>query len=969
MTRGVARCSGKAGREREAGSGLRAKAARLLWGVSCPLRPCPPFPVYLLAIAWLSTSLNAKAAVDFTSEIQPLLEISCVKCHGEDVDKGGLRLHTREAFLEGGDSGPLFKSDELDEALLLHRVALPDEDNEVMPPKGKAPRLTPEQTAKLREWLAEGAAWPEGVALAEKDPDSLITPKDAEGLVSIQVYPPTCHLETQRDAQRLVVVATYADDTTRDVTAKVTFEVAQSGLVDIVGNQFTPRADGESAIRVTFLDQTTEVPLTVTKATAERPISFRLDVMPVFERGGCNTGACHGAARGQDGFLLSLFGFDPDADYFRLTRELGSRRINLAIPEASLLIGKSIGAVPHTGGKRFEKDSALNHTLLEWLEAGAPNDDPAQVARVIGIEVYPPHAVLQGRGASQRLSVRAKYSDGTDRDVTPLAIYVTSNAGSVAVSPEGMLTAGERGESFVMARFASFTVGSPIIVIPDNLQYEKPEPPEANYIDTLVHAKLHKLRILPSEDSTDDVFLRRVFLDTIGLLPTPEDTRRFTADTSPDKRARLVDDLLSRKEFTELWVMKFAELLQIRTNPTNQVSYKSTLLYFNWLQDRIAKNIPFNQIVKELISASGGTFKTPATNYYQIEKETLKLTENLAQVFMGTRIQCAQCHNHPFDRWTVDDYYSFAAFFSQIGRKQSEDPRELVVFNSGSGEMKNIVGGREMKPKFLGGAEPELQPGQDRRAVLAEWLASPDNPFFAKNLANIVWAHFFGVGIVEPVDDVRVSNPPSNPELLEELGKKFTSYNYDFKRLVRDICLSKTYQRSTQVNESNMLDERNFSRALIRRQRAEVLLDAITQVTNTKNKFRGLPEGARAVQIADGNVSNYFLRTFGRAERASVCSCEVKMEPNLGQALHLLNGDTTSQKIARGSVIAEQLKAGATPAAIVEDLYLRCFSRLPSAEEKQGLAAEIAAAGDNPQPVLEDLFWALLNSKEFMFNH
>lgn len=921
------------------------------------------------ASIWLLSSFAGHASVDFTADIQPLLEISCVKCHGETADKGGLRLHTREAFLEGGDSGTLFEPEKLEEALLLHRVTLPEDDEETMPPKGKAPRLTPEQVAKLREWLAAGAPWPEGIALAEKDPDSIIMPQDAEGLVSITVYPPTCRLETRRDAQRLVVMATYDDGTTRDITAKARFEVAQPGLVDVSGNQFTPRADGESTIRVLFLNHTAEVPLTVTQATVERPISFRLDVMPVFERGGCNTGACHGAARGQDGFLLSLFGFDPEADYHRLTRELGSRRINLALPEASLLIEKSIGAVPHTGGKRFEKDSSLNRTLLEWLEAGAPNDDPAKVAKVTGIEVYPPNAVLRGRGAKQQLSVRALYSDGTDRDVTSLAIYVTSNANSVAVTPEGLLTAGERGESFVMARFASFTVGSPIIVVPENLQYEKPNPPEANYIDTLVHAKLHKLRIIPSEDSSDAVFLRRVYLDTIGLLPTPEETRRFLADPSPDKRTKLVDELLSRKEFTELWVMKFAELLQIRTNPTNQVSYKSSLLYFNWLQDRIAKNVPFNQIVKELISASGGTFKNPATNYYQIEKDTLKLTENLAQVFMGTRIQCAQCHNHPFDRWTVDDYYSFAAFFAQIGRKQSEDPRELVIFNSGSGEMRNIVGGRVMKPKFLGGPEPEIQPGQDRRAVLAEWLTSPDNPFFAKNLANIVWAHFFGVGIVEPVDDVRVSNPPSNPELLEELGRRFTSYNYDFKRLVRDICLSKTYQRSTHINETNKLDERNFSRALIRRQRAEVLLDTITQVTNTKNKFKGLPEGARAVQIADGNVSNYFLRTFGRAERATVCSCEVKMEPNLGQALHLLNGNTTSQKIVRGGVIAEQLKAGATPKAIIEDLYLRCYSRFPTEEERQRLLTEIAAAGENPKPILEDIFWAILNSKEFMFNH
>lgn len=928
-----------------------------------------PFAALACSAAFLASAVPSPGAVDFAADIQTMLEVSCVKCHGADQDKGGLRLHTKEAFAQGGDSGALIDPAKLDESLLLHRVLLPEDEDETMPPKGKAPRLTEAQTATLKEWIASGAAWPEGVALRERDPESILTPQDGEGLVSIEIFPKACSLETKRDTQKLIVLATYADDTTRDVTKKVQFTAANPALVTQAGNAFSPVADGESTISVSFFGKTDQVPLKVAGAGAERPISFRLDVMPVMERGGCNTGACHGAARGQDGFRLSLFGFDPADDYYRITRELGSRRINLAVPEDSLLIEKSIGSVPHTGGKRFEKDSALNQTLLEWLRAGAPNDDLAKTATITGIEVHPRQLVLEGKDTKQQMSVLAKYSDGTDRDVTSLATFITSNAGSAALSGEGLVTSGERGEAFVMARFGPYTVGSQVIVIPKNLQYERPHMPEANYIDTLVHEKLHKLRILPSGDASDEVFLRRVFIDTVGLLPTPEDYARFTADTAPDKRERLVDELLSRKEFTELWVMKFAELLQIRTNDTNLVSYKSSLLYFNWLQDRIAKNVPFNKIVQELVSASGGTFKTPPTNYYQIEKDTLKLTENLAQVFMGTRIQCAQCHNHPFDRWTIDDYYGFAAFFAQIGRKQSEDPRELVVFNSNSGEMKHLVGGRAMPPKFLGGAQPEIKPGQDRRALLAEWLTSTDNPFFAKNLANIVWAHFMGVGIVEPVDDVRVSNPASNPELLEELGKKFTAYNYDFKRLVRDICTSKTYQRTTQMNDSNALDERNFSRSLIRRQRAEVLLDAISQVTATKNKFQGLPEGARAVQIADGNVSNYFLRTFGRAERASVCSCEVKMEPNLGQALHLINGDATHNRIRQGKLVESELTEGKTSDQIIDELYLRCFSRKPSDEERTQLTQAITEAGDQKREALEDIFWALLNSKEFMFNH
>ncbi|MGH9362395.1 MAG: DUF1549 and DUF1553 domain-containing protein, partial [Thermoanaerobaculia bacterium] len=409
----------------------------------------------------------------------------------------------------------------------------------------------------------------------------------------------------------------------------------------------------------------------------------------------------------------------------------------------------------------------------------------------------------------------------------------------------------------------------------------------------LVHAKLKKLRIAPSEPATDEEFLRRASLDIVGLLPSAEEYGRFLDRAEPDKRDLLVDELLGRKEFIEMWVLKWAELLQIRSS--ERVSYKAMLLYFNWLQERLQKNVPMDRMVQELLGARGGTFENAATNYYQNETDTLKVAENVAQVFMGMRIQCAQCHNHPFDRWTQDDYYGFAAFYSQIGRKPGEDPRETIVFNSGGGEVAHPVGGRVMQPKFLGGARPEVA-GKDRREVLAGWIASSENPYFARNLANIVWAHFFGRGIVHEVDDVRVSNPAVNPDLLEALARRFTEYRYDFKKLVRDICTSGTYGLSTRSYPTNAGDERNFARAGVRRLKAEVLLDCVSQLTETKNKFQGLPLGARAVQIADGAASSYFLTTFGRASRATVCSCEVKMEPNLSQALHLLNGDTVTER-------------------------------------------------------------------------
>jgi hypothetical protein len=467
------------------------------------------------------------------------------------------------------------------------------------------------------------------------------------------------------------------------------------------------------------------------------------------------------------------------------------------------------------------------------------------------------------------------------------------------------------------------------------------------------------------------VFLRRAYIDVIGRLPTPEQYVAFMTDTSSNKREKLVDELLSRKEFVELWVMKFAELLQIRSTDNQTVSYKAALLYYNWLAEKLSANVPMNKIVQELLGANGGTFKNPAANYYQVTTEQLLLAENTAQVFMGMRIQCAQCHNHPFDRWTQNEYYQFVAFFSQIGRKQAEDPREVVVFNSGGGETAHPVTGQAMKPKFLGGEEPDVA-GKDRRVILAEWLASPKNPYFAKNLANIVWAHFFGKGIIDPVDDVRISNPAVNPELLEALGAKFQEYNYDFKRLVRDICLSRTYQLSTLANDTNAQDTKNFSHAAVRRIRAEVLLDSITQVTETKDKFPGLPLGARAVQIANGQTSTYFLTTFGRATRETACSCEVKMDPNLSQALHLLNGDTTNAKVRESTVIKKMVesKPPPPPEKMIEDLYVRSFVRKPTTEEVEKIKAMLPADKPGEQrQVLEDVFWALLNSQEFMFNH
>ena len=803
-------------------------------------------------------------------------------------------------------------------------------------------------------------------------------PKD---LVDLQVYPKDAHLVTLRSKQQIMLQAKFADSTTRDVSKDAKYTFANPALVKFEDNIIKPVTDGETELKIEFAGRTLTVPVKVEKATEERPIRFSLDVMPTFTKGGCNAGACHGASSGKDGFALSLFGFDPNGDYDRITRENLGRRINLALPHDSLLLEKGTGRVTHTGGKLYGKESSLYKTIVRWLEAGAPRD-PAGTPKVVDLEIHPEQSVLEGDGAQQQIIVRAVYSDGTTRDVTHETTFLTNNDVTTTVDGKGMMTAGTRGEAFIMARYDQITVGTQVLVIPEMPDFKFPNEPEANYIDTLVHNKLKKIRITPSGVCDDNTFVRRAYLDIIGVLPTPEAVKAFAADKSPDKRSKLVDDLIARPEFVRMWVMKWAELLQIRTQ-NNQFYYKNAVLYFEWLREQFEQDQPMDKIVQELLGARGGTFSNPAGNFYQVERDTLKLTENAAQIFMGMRIQCAQCHNHPFDRWTMDDYYSFASLFAQVGRKTGEDNRETIIYNRGSGGVRHIVGNRDMPPKFLGADGPEirkdangkmvsgfpLKDGADRRVALAEWLASSQNPFFAKNMANIVWAHFLGQGIVEPVDDVRISNPPSNPELLDELGKRFQESDYNFKQLVREICNSRAYQRSVQSTKSNQSDTRNFSKSTIRRVRAEVLLDIISQVTDTQNKFRGLPNGSSAVEIVDGGTSTFFLTTFGRATRTTVCSCEVALEPNLSQALHLLNGDTVNTKCSQGGVVRKLLQAGKKPEDVIDELYIRCLARKPTEMEKTKLMAFVGEEGRTDEEVLNDLFWAVLNSKEFIFNH
>ena len=786
----------------------------------------------------------------------------------------------------------------------------------------------------------------------------------------LQVFPAAIELSGKNDFQNVIAQQHLSNGITVDVSEKLKLKVKDPAIASVANGKVVPVAQGETVLVVDCDQcdgQPIEIPVTVTQADFDPPLSFQLDVMPVFARTGCNSGSCHGAAQGKDGFRLSLFGYDPEGDYFRLTREMLGRRIDIATPDNCLLTNKVTGRVAHSGGTLFSADSDYYKKLQRWMAEGALYDE-GEVPEVTSVTLMPPSAILDGPEASQRLIVSATYSDGSTRDVTDLATFSTTNTSVASISKDGIVAGGQRGEAFVMARFGTHTVGSEFVTLPAGLEFTAQPMPENNYIDQRINEKLFKLRINPSELCSDEVFLRRASLDICGVAPTVDEIKSFVSDTNSAKRAQLIDRLLDREEFVSIWVMKWTELLQIRSYQ-NVVSPKAAILYHRWLKEKISANTPVDQIITELLGSTGSTFSNPPTNFYMMEIDPLKLSENVAQSFMGMRIQCAQCHNHPFDRWTMDDYYSFAAFFAQVKRKRTSDARQRVI-TSGGGETKHPVSGKVMQPKFLGGEQPDVK-GKDRRLVLAEWMTAKENPYFARNLSNIVWAHFFGRGIIDEVDDVRVSNPPVNEPLLADLANHFSQSGYDFKKLVRDICNSRTYQLSTQANASNESDLTNFSHAYLRRMPAEIMLDVIAQVTQTKNKFNGLPLGGRAIDIADGQTTSYFLKTFGRSTRESVCSCETRMEPNLSQALHLINGNTIEKKIRSGNRIGKWQKEKLTDEQIIERLYYTVLNRKPETAEVEKITSLFDETDDAAakKTMLEDVYWALLNSSEFLFNH
>ena len=715
-------------------------------------------------------------------------------------------------------------------------------------------------------------------------------------------------------------------------------------------------------------------------AGEEEQVSFRNDVMPVMVKAGCNTGDCHGAGRGQDGFLLSLFGYDAEGDYFRLIEEYPGRRINLADPEKSLFLAKATGAVTHTGGERISKESESYEILLNWLEQGAPRDADGAPAPQ-GIRFENESYKFQKPGERLQTKVVAAYSDGSERDVTRWCLFSTNNESVAKITEAGLLSAPKAGGAHIFARFDAFSVAMEVTVLPEG-DFSWSNPPESNYIDELVFAKLRDMRIQPSELCTDGQFLRRVTIDLTGQLPTPGEYRAFMASDDPNKRARWIDTLMKRDAFAEMLAARWSEWLRIftDTNPGSGTAPIAGWNYYQWILDQMLENTPIDQFAYQLVTGNGSNLTNPPSNYYtmlpQGHIDPVRLSEDTAQIFLGIRTQCAQCHNHPFDRWTIDDYYSFQSFFMGVRRKHGSEAREYYTYVDVDAEpASHPVDGKPMAHKFLGGDYADVR-DKDPRKVLAAWMTSPDNQLFREHMANRIWFHFFGKGIVEPVDDVRISNPPSNGPLMAELGRRFAEdYGYDQRKLIRDICNSRTYQLSASTNQTNKMDFRLFSHADLRRMRADVLFDCLTQALDYRHAFRR-SSAKRAVEMFEGgrhdSFNNYFFTTFGQAKRETVCVCEDVTDANLSQALHLINGKTIDHALQRNpTLIPYLMEQFDSPEPIIESLYIRALSRKPSDMELAGILETFEGVADvgKRHKKYNNVLWALLNSSEFMFNH
>ncbi len=708
--------------------------------------------------------------------------------------------------------------------------------------------------------------------------------------------------------------------------------------------------------------------------------------MAVLSKAGCNLGACHGNLNGKGGFKLSLRGENPAADYESLLRQADQRRVNLLEPEASLILQKPTGQVVHQGGLRFNRESIEYDLLRDWIEAGAPGP-VAKGPRLVRLEVTPREAVLVEPVESAQLRVVAHFSDGEKRDVTKLACYELTNR-SVSVEHDGLVRREQRGQTTVLVRYLNQQLAVRLAFLParPNFAWDAPQP--TNEIDRLAFAQLRKLQMNPSVVCDDTTFLRRAFLDAIGVLPTADEARAFVRDTAPDKRAELVDTLLTRPEFADHWAMKWSDVLR---NEEKVLDAKGVDVFFGWIRDWIAAGKPMDQFARELVTARGSTYENPPANFYRANRDPTTRGETAARLFLGVRLQCARCHNHPYDQWTQDDYYEWAAVFGRVDyqiianqRRDRLDKHEFngeqVVMIKDAGEVENARTGLDAEPKFLGGYRLAMHPAEDRLMPLADWLTRPENDLFVKSQVNFVWYHLLGRGLVEPIDDFRVTNPPSNPAVLDALARDFAGGGFDLRRLVRMIMTSRTYQLSSQPNATNGDDESNFSRAVVRRLPAETLLDAQSQVAGAWVDFNGYPAGTRAGQVRGvqrvrsrdrkAASADRFLKTFGKPERLLACECERSNETTLKQAFTLIGDEGLNNLLGKeDNRLAMLAKADRSVEDLVDDLYWTALSRSPTPDELAAGESMVTSAGDNRFAALQDLAWAIMNSKEFVFRH
>jgi hypothetical protein len=807
----------------------------------------------------------------------------------------------------------------------------------------------------------------------------------AWGADSLTLLPSQVVLTGSEARQRLLVQATAGAQVIGQVTEGVVMTSSDPKVAKVEEGVVVPVGNGRATITVKVGDQTATATVTVEKFEQPHSWSFRNHVQPVLSKSGCNMGACHGALAGKGGFKLSLRGYDPDADFRTLTRQARGRRIVPSDPGRSLMLTKPSGAIPHKGGLRFDVDSLEYRVIAEWIAAGQQGPSDADT-RLLRLEILPAVS-QQKKGASQQLVVRGHYSDGHVEDVTRWCKFTSANATVASVDDRGLASIVGFGEGAINAWYLSqnviATVSSPYETPVDAALFANAE--RSNFIDEQVLVKLKSLNIPPSPRCSDSEFLRRAFLDTIGVLPTSDEVRAFLSDESPDKRDRLVDQLLTRPEFVDYWSYKWSDLLLLSGEKLRPQALKT---FYAFIRQNVADNTPWDEFVRQIVLSRGSTFDNGAANFYSLHQDPLDMAETTSMAFLGMSIQCARCHDHPLEKWTNNDYYGFASLFARVrGKGWGGDFRSgdghRIIFLDDESEILQPRTGKPQPPRPLDGQPLTLESVEDRRIAVAAWLTSPTNPYFSRAIVNRVWSNFFGVGLVEKIDDLRLTNPASNPELHSALaaflvegpqGKAVEGAKqeraYDLKKLIRLILTSQSYQRSSQALKGNEPDERFYSRYYPKRLKAEVLLDVMSQVTGSPTPFKDFPAGTRAMQLPDANIASDFLRTFGRPERIITCECERSDEPSMTQVLHILNGETLIQKLeAKDNRLTKQLDANVPPDQLADELFLSALSRFPTDRERQRMSEILSVASpEERRQAIEDLYWSVLSSKEFLFN-